>query len=154
MLGVHVSRYRPDGVVVVIVVNAVEQLAASQPGLRLRLHLPRRFCSQERQYPSKRQLLSFAFCRERRNSIDIEKTAALPFKIGISSANETANRNNFRGLSEVRNLTNLSLSRGTIKLFRASGISSARTTIRIVVSRLRERYAKRQQESLKPHVSF
>jgi len=57
MLSMHVSRYRSDGVVV-IVVNAVDYLATPQPGLRLRLHFPRRFCSQERQYPSKRQLLS------------------------------------------------------------------------------------------------
>lgn len=48
MLGVHVSRYRPDGVVivvvVVIVVNAVVKLATPQPGFRLRLHFPRCFC--------------------------------------------------------------------------------------------------------------
>ncbi|KAL0122443.1 hypothetical protein PUN28_007280 [Cardiocondyla obscurior] len=53
----HVSRYRSDGVVV-IVVNTVVHLAAPQPGLSLRLHFPRSFCGQERQYPSKRQLLS------------------------------------------------------------------------------------------------
>lgn len=45
MFSMYVSRYRPHGVV--IVVNAIEYLATSQPGLGLCLRLPRSFCGQE-----------------------------------------------------------------------------------------------------------
>lgn len=52
MLRMYVSCYRPHGIIV-IVANAVEYLAAPQPGLRLCLRFPRRLCGQERQYSSK-----------------------------------------------------------------------------------------------------
>lgn len=50
VFSMHVSCYRPHGIVV-IVVNAVEYLAASQPGFRLCLGFHRRLCGQE--YSSK-----------------------------------------------------------------------------------------------------
>lgn len=105
MLGVHVSRYRPDGVVivvvVVIVVNAVVKLAAPQPGFRLRLHFPRCFCSQERQYPSKRQLLS---CIVVNKETQLTSRSEV-FKMLLDrSSISRVNRNNFHVLWECKSV--------------------------------------------------
>lgn len=69
MLSMYISCYRPHGIIV-IVANAVEYLAASQPGLRLCLRFPCCLCGQERQYSSKWQLLS---CIVMKNRIDTKK---------------------------------------------------------------------------------